>query len=67
MAPTYITTLKGKKISVILSMSDYKKLIDAKEELEDIRLYDAVKSKHESRESLDHYLKKRKQSKNAAV
>jgi hypothetical protein len=67
MAPTYVTTLKGKKISVILSMSDYKKLIEAKEELEDIRLYDAVKSKHEPRVSLDHYLKKRKQAKNAAI
>ncbi len=67
MAATYVTTLKGKKISVILSISDYKKLLEAKEELEDIRLYDAVKLKNEPRISLTGYLQKRKQSKNAGV
>lgn len=67
MAATYITTINGKKISVILSMNDYKKLLEAKEELDDIRLYDAVKSKKEPRASLTSYLKKRKQAKNAGV
>lgn len=38
--PQYITDDKGKKISVVLPIRDYKKILDELEELEDIRLYD---------------------------
>lgn len=38
--PQYITDSKGNKLSVILPLSEYKKIIEALEELEDIRLYD---------------------------
>jgi hypothetical protein len=41
----YITDKKGKKISVVVPVKDYNKLIDAWEELEDIKAYDAAISK----------------------
>ncbi|MCC6288547.1 MAG: hypothetical protein IT249_11750 [Chitinophagaceae bacterium] len=41
--PQYITDDKGKKLSVVLSMKDYKKILEELEELEDIRLYDEAK------------------------
>lgn len=45
----YITDKKGKKLSVVLSMKDYKKIMEDLEELEDIRLYDeAMASKEPS-------------------
>lgn len=47
--PQYITDNKGKKLSVVLSIKDYNKIIEELEELEDIRLYDeAMASKEPS-------------------
>jgi hypothetical protein len=43
----YITNTKGKKLSVVLPIKDYKKMLDDLEELEDIRLYDAAKASTE--------------------
>lgn len=39
-SPQYITDNTGKKLSVILSLAEYEKIIKDLEELEDIRLYD---------------------------
>lgn len=36
----FITDKKGKKLSAILPLKDYKKIMEELEELEDIRLYD---------------------------
>jgi hypothetical protein len=41
----YITDESGKKISVVVPLKDYNKLIEAWEELADIKAYDAAKSK----------------------
>ena len=41
----YITDKKGKKISVVIPLKDYNKLIEAWEELEDIKAYDSAKLK----------------------
>ncbi len=41
----YITDEKGRKISVVVPVKEYKKLIEAYEELEDIKAYDSAKSK----------------------
>lgn len=60
ISPQFVTNEKGEKVSVILPIKEYLKLLDAAEENEDIRLYDEVKSKNEKRISLDEYLKKRK-------
>ena len=47
--PQFITDNKGKKLSVVLPLKDYKKIIQELEELEDIRLYDeAMESKETS-------------------
>ena len=41
----FITDKKGKRISVVIPVNDYNQLIEAWEELEDIKAYDAAKSK----------------------
>ena len=58
--PQYITDKKGKKLSVVISMTEYKKIIEELEQLEDIRLYDAVKSKKEKPIPFTQYLESRK-------
>ena len=60
ITPQFITNDKGEKVSVILPIKQYLKLLDAIEENEDIRLYDEVKARNEKRFSLDEYLKGRK-------
>lgn len=39
-SPQYITDHEGKKLSVVLPVEEYEKILEALEELEDIRLYD---------------------------
>lgn len=45
--PQYITDNTGKKISVVLSMKDFKAILEELEELEDIKLYDEAKTSNE--------------------
>lgn len=63
--PQYITDVTGKKISVVLPLKDYNRILEELEELEDIRLYDEVKAKKEDSIPFDEYLKKRNKSKHA--
>lgn len=42
--PRLIVDEKGKPVSVILSVSTYKRLLDSLEELEEIRAYDRAKN-----------------------
>lgn len=58
--PQFITDQKGNKLSVILPMRTYTAMLEELEELEDIRLYDAVKAKNEKSIPLEDYLKTRK-------
>lgn len=41
-APQYITDEKGKKVSVVLPIKEYKKILEELEDLEDIRSYDRM-------------------------
>ncbi|KPQ09789.1 MAG: toxin-antitoxin system PhD family antidote component [Algoriphagus marincola HL-49] len=41
--PKYVTDKKGKKVSVILPMKDFKAILEELEELDDIRLFDEAK------------------------
>jgi len=41
----FITDPQGNRIGILLSMEDYNKLLEAWEELEDIRDYDMAKAK----------------------
>ena len=45
--PQYIIDKKGKKLSVVISIEQYKKMLEDLEELEDVQLYDAVKARKE--------------------
>jgi len=40
----YVVNEKGDRIGVLLSLEDYKKLLDELEELESLRAYDAAKA-----------------------
>lgn len=42
--PQYITDDKGKKLSVVLPIAEFKSIMEELEELEDIRLYDDAKA-----------------------
>ncbi len=59
----FITDSDGKKHAVILSMKEYKKIVEELEELEDIKMYDEVKSKNEKSIPFSEYLKKRNKRK----
>lgn len=41
---TFIVNKRGKQVGVILDLADYRKLLDALEELECIQAYDAAKA-----------------------
>ncbi len=56
----YIVDGKGKRVSVILPVKDYEKMLEKMEELEDIRMYDEVKAKNEGSILLDDYIESRK-------
>ncbi len=47
METQYITKARGKKISVILPIKNYEKMLEMLEELEDIKAYDEAVSSNE--------------------
>ena len=47
-AAKYLTDERGEKISVVLDIAEYQKLMDDAEELEAIRAYDAAKASDET-------------------
>jgi len=55
--PKYITNEKGKKISAVLSMKEFKSILEELEELEDIKLYDAAKAANEPSYPIDEAFK----------
>lgn len=57
-APQHIVDSEGTKIAVIISLKDYEKILEMIEDLEDIELYDEVKSGNEERSSLTDYISK---------
>ena len=58
--PQYITDKKGKKLSVVISITQYKQMLENLEELQDIRLYDAVKARKEKTIPFNQYLQRRR-------
>ena len=55
--PQYITDPTGKKISVVLSMEEFRNILEELEEMEDSRLYDEVKALNESSVPIDEAFK----------
>ncbi len=47
METQFVTDKKGKKLAVILSISEYKAMLDKFDLLEDIKLYDNAKENFE--------------------
>jgi PHD/YefM family antitoxin component YafN of YafNO toxin-antitoxin module len=60
LSPQYITDEKGKRISVVLSVEEYERLLEELEELEDIRLYEEVKARSEETTPLSDYIQQRR-------
>jgi len=58
----YLIDNKGKKIAVMVDIDHYNKMLDALEELEDIKAYDTVKAKNEPTIPLRESIKRRKQN-----
>jgi hypothetical protein len=44
LAEQYVVDVQGNRVSVLLSMEEYRALLDAAEELEAIKAYDAAKA-----------------------
>ena len=65
--PQFITDKKGKKLSVVISLKNYNKILEELEELEDIRLYDEAKKSKTKSISFEEYLERRNKRKNAKV
>lgn len=55
--PQYITDDKGKKLSVVLSIKEYKKIMEELEDLEDIRAYDKAMNRKQEFIPLDKAIK----------
>jgi len=47
-APRFLTDEHGKKISVVLDIEEYEKMLEELEELDDIRAYDEAKASGET-------------------
>ncbi len=45
MSTQYLTNAKGEPTSVLISMKDFKKLVEAYEDLEDLKAYDVAKAR----------------------
>lgn len=60
----FITDKKGKKLSVVLPIKEYERILELLEEKDDVRLYDQVKARKEKTISLESYLAKRKKRAN---
>jgi len=58
--PQFITDKKGNKISVVIPLTQYKRILQELEELEDIRLYDEVKARKEKTIPFNQYLQRRR-------
>ena len=65
MAPQIITDKKGKKLAIILSIKDYEKFMEEREELDAIKAYDKAKARKETFIPLREAIKQRKQKKYA--
>lgn len=55
--PQYITDDKGKKLSVVLSIKEYKKIMEELEDMEDIKAYDKAMNRKQEFVPLDKAIK----------
>lgn len=55
--PQYITDRKGKKISAVIPIKEFKTIMEELEELEDIKQYDEIKKRNEPSIAIDEAFK----------
>ncbi len=65
MKTQFITDDSGNKLAVIMPIKEYQKMLDELDKIEDVKLYDEIKSRKEETLPFDEYLKRRKEKKNA--
>lgn len=56
----YLTDSEGKKVAAVISIEDYYRIVSILEDMEDVAIYDEVKSLNEESISLEDYIKDRK-------
>jgi len=66
MKTQFLTDENGNKISIVIPLEEYKRILEDLEELEDIRLFDEVKARNEKSIPLEQYLKLRQKKKKYA-
>ncbi len=47
VAPRYIVDTSGKRVEVVIDITEYRRLLDALEELESLHAYDAAKASND--------------------
>ena len=63
--PQFITDNTGKKLAVVLPIKEYNKLIEEREDLDDVKEFDKVKREDDGRRiTMDDYIKNRKSKSN---
>jgi hypothetical protein len=68
LKPQYVTDNAGKKIAVMIPVREYELMLQELEEIEDVKLYDAVKSRGEKSIPFDTFLTQReKRNRNVKV
>jgi hypothetical protein len=60
MESQFITDDKGNKISIVIPIEEYQRMMEELEEFHDIKLFDEVKSRNEKTQPLEEYVRKRK-------
>ena len=66
MKTQFITDEKGNKISIVIPLEEYNRMVEDLEELDDIRLFDEVKARNEKSIPFEQYLKQRQKKKKYA-
>lgn len=67
MKTQYTTDITGKKVSVILPIKDYEKILDELEELEDIKAYDRAKARKSEAVPFEQAIKEIEHMRNGSV
>jgi hypothetical protein len=62
MESQFITDDKGNKISIVIPIEEYQRMMEELEEFHDIKLFDEVKSRNEKTQPLEEYVRKRKRT-----
>jgi PHD/YefM family antitoxin component YafN of YafNO toxin-antitoxin module len=57
--PQYITDENGEKVSVVIPVNEYERIIEELEDIDDLRLFDEAKTDTEPPMAFDEYVRQR--------